>query len=588
MLLLAGNRSSMCGRRAATLVVAAVLALAGNGVRALCASATASVVVGVGGAGTTVPLPGPQAPAQGVTVSTPSVGGVPGIGVTVGETTHATPPPEKKETPSETPAPTTGKGSGTPLQAGGSSQATGARSSVTPAPSQSRRRAGAARRAREATARGGSGKRTGGASPEHLLSAAASALQQPGDTRTTAGRRGTTLRAPSASGSHGAGDLPLVLPLPGWSKLLILALALVAIAFAIRMAAVSRRARRLQRAHRVLSEDVGALQAALVPPPPVNLSGAEVSVAYRPADGPGAGGDFYDVFELERGRLAIIVGDVAGHGRGALREAALAHYTVRAYLEAGMSPRSALALAGRSLGRRGNEPTATVAAATFDASTSTLTYALAGHPPPIVSGVDVPEPPSVCSSPPLGSGLATGRRQATVSLPRDATVCFYTDGLTDARCANGANLLGRRRLGELARALDDPADAARLLDAVCELADATPDDMAACILTARASTRSSAGSFLEEIELDEVELSSDRPRKLLRDAGVATETADLSIDTALATARRHGAALLRIETVGGAVTVSVAAADTQPQAQPPAPPLDEPEPKGARLEGVAA
>jgi chemotaxis family two-component system sensor kinase Cph1 len=107
-----------------------------------------------------------------------------------------------------------------------------------------------------------------------------------------------------------------------------------------------------------------------------------VSVAYRPADGPAAGGDFYDVFALSDGRVAIVLGDVSGHGRAALARAAQKRYTLRAYVEAGLKPRAALRLAGSVLGTVPDDLFTTAAIAVHDPSTASLTYATAAtHSP---------------------------------------------------------------------------------------------------------------------------------------------------------------------------------------------------------------
>ena len=149
------------------------------------------------------------------------------------------------------------------------------------------------------------------------------------------------------------GSLPLPLPVPDWSKPIILLLLILVIALGVRWRLATRRAGRLERRQGSLLRDIEVMQAALVPEVPARLEGLAVSVAYRPAEGPAAGGDFYDVFAMAPHRVAVILGDVAGHGHDALRQAALTRYTLRAFLKETGDPRAALALAGHALSEPG-------------------------------------------------------------------------------------------------------------------------------------------------------------------------------------------------------------------------------------------
>jgi hypothetical protein len=348
--------------------------------------------------------------------------------------------------------------------------------------------------------------------------------------------------------------------IPGPVKALIGVLALLALGFGVRSWLATRRARKLERHRAELMGDVGLLQRALLPDVPGDLRGIDVSVAYRPAEGPAAGGDFYDVFELDRGRTAIIVGDVCGHGRAALAVTALMRYTLRAYLGAGFEPRVALQVAARSLDGDPEGALTTVVLAIYDPDAGTLTYACAGHEPPIVLGPAEYEPVTAFSSPPLGGFMLTGLRQTTVGLPPGSSVCFFTDGLVEARLGN--DMIGRRRLTEVLAELEPDAGAQLLLDRIAQSADRAPDDMAACLVRARDSALVGPSERVEQLAADSHDLADDRPIEFLKACGVDLETAVEARRAARAKAAEFGAVLIQVVVNDGRARVEVAPSET--------------------------
>ena len=298
-----------------------------------------------------------------------------------------------------------------------------------------------------------------------------------GDGRTApAAERATPARPAERSLIPGTVD-EIVDALPRWVAAVFVGFALIAVLMAINAYLSARRARALGAQRAVLLDDVGLLQTALLAPVPDHAGEAEVSVAYRPAAGPAAGGDFYDVITLGADRTGLLLGDVSGHGREALRDAALVRYTIRTFLAAGHDPADALARADACLGADLDGAFATVVAAVYDHGTHTLRYAKAGHHPPVVVGI-AHDPDGEPVSPPLGAGLGIVPEGCELTLEPGSTVCLFTDGVIEAR-RDGA-MLGRETLVGV---LDEGRPAGpEVLERIVAQADEVSDDLAVCLL----------------------------------------------------------------------------------------------------------
>ncbi len=331
--------------------------------------------------------------------------------------------------------------------------------------------------------------------------------------------------------------------MPDELKAALAALAALSVMLGVGYLLAALRARRLARQRRELLQEVGLLQTALLPPVPDKVGALLTSVAYRPADGPGAGGDFYDVLPLSGGRVGFILGDVSGHGRGALARTAFMRYTLRAYLEAGLEPRVALQVAGRVIDDNLGGDFATVLLAVHDPDTGSLTYASAGHPAPIVVGPQQHDPVTAASSPPIGVGVRTGLRQTTVPLVPGAVAALFTDGLLEARTPDG--ILGRERLTELLEGIGDDATARRLIESVAAEAEVRSDDMAAVVVTPTAGV--TTGLFrTEQLELSARELEGPIAGRFLEACGISEEEADEAVRDARVLAERFGGVVLHV------------------------------------------
>jgi hypothetical protein len=276
----------------------------------------------------------------------------------------------------------------------------------------------------------------------------------------------------------------------------VVGLAVLGIAMAGRSAWLSSIASRLRRRALELSDDVEFLQDALLPPIPARIGDVELSVAYRAADGPAAGGDFHDIVGLGDGKVGVLVGDVSGHGRKALGATALVHYTLRAHLEAGVRPCEVVRLTDSALSGKLRMHYATVLVGIYDEDASTFDYATAGHPAPLIRG-EARDHAVQGLSPPIGLGRGSGCRETRISIEAGSAICCFTDGLIEARNGND-EMLAREGLASILEGLGTRKDAGDLL-ARLSVATSGPDDLTACLL--RPLEASGDGTIVEEIEI---------------------------------------------------------------------------------------
>jgi hypothetical protein len=419
-----------------------------------------------------VPTPTP------ITLTTPAV---PAITVS----TPAVPTPSAQVPPATT-TPVTAPS--TPVTASPASGNSGSPTGTTPSSgSTTSSQGGSSTRARRRTPShhsSGGNTSTGGRHRPHASGQAVRTVNTAAHTVTPGESRPA---ADKAKKGDSLGDLGTTLAhsLPRAIELALIALVAIASLMSIDAYVQGRRARRLTRQRQGLLDDVGLLQAALLPNVPRRAGELAVSVGYRPAQGLAAGGDFYDVFPLDRDRTGIILGDVSGHGRESLIQAALVRYTLRTLMGEGHSLGEVLARADRYLEAEMGSNFATVIVATYDNANSELRYAKAGHEPPLISGV---ETASEETATPLGLGLGHDWPEFSHYLLPDETVCFYTDGLKEAR--RRGEQLGRDHIEALVR---EGLDAQELIARVEKDADTANDDLAAVIL--RNASGKPAGRF---------------------------------------------------------------------------------------------
>lgn len=183
-----------------------------------------------------------------------------------------------------------------------------------------------------------------------------------------------------------------------------------------------------ERMHRVADR----LQRALLPASFPNVEGIELRGAYRPASAEAeVGGDWYDAFELPDGRVAISMGDVAGHGLEAATVMGEIRQAMRAAAIGERSPAAVLEQINGVINLRPGIGMVTAIFGFYRPPTRELTYAVAGHPPPVLTIAGGFSGFLKGGGVPLGVETSIDAVDWKLTLPPRSCVVFYTDGITE-------------------------------------------------------------------------------------------------------------------------------------------------------------
>jgi serine phosphatase RsbU (regulator of sigma subunit)/PAS domain-containing protein len=286
-----------------------------------------------------------------------------------------------------------------------------------------------------------------------------------------------------------------------------------------------------------------ALQRALLPRQLPELPAVTAAAKYLPAGrGMDVGGDWYDVIPLSADRVALVIGDVMGHG---LPEAVImgrVRTALQTLSDLELPPDEVLAHLNDLVCGLGDDSFVTCLYAIYDPTTSSCTVARAGHPPPAVVCPDgTVNFAQVDDNPPLGVA-GPPFEVSELRIPDDALLVLYTDGLIDSTSCDPG--VGMDRMAGLLRVLQ-----AEALDRMCDSLTRAllPDDQQqaddAALLVAR--VRATAPDAVATWALPEDPRAAGQARRHVRDQLASwrleelTTTTELVVSELVANVVRH-------------------------------------------------
>lgn len=180
------------------------------------------------------------------------------------------------------------------------------------------------------------------------------------------------------------------------------------------------------------------LEQTVIPHDIQQIPGCRFAVIYEPAlSEAGVGGDFYDIFELEDGKVGVLIGDVTGKGLAAAVGITAVRHSIRSYAYLGHRPSSVLTLANAALCKSGVSEEEfgmlTVFFAVIDTRFGGISYASGGHEPAVLKTANGSIERLEAYGPLLGViGDIKYTDRNRKLLPGDKVV-MVTDGITEAR-----------------------------------------------------------------------------------------------------------------------------------------------------------
>jgi len=229
----------------------------------------------------------------------------------------------------------------------------------------------------------------------------------------------------------------------------------------------ARAMRRRDAKHQKEFEDARLIQRGLLPTAMPQASAVQLASSWQPANG--VGGDCFDALTFAGGGVGIVIADVAGKGVPAALLMSNLQAAVRAFAQEGAAPSSVTASVNRLLCRNMTSGRfVTFCYARLDPPAGWLTYANAGHNPPLLVHADGCVDRLVPGGTVLGVFADGAYEQGEFAIAPGDRLVLYTDGMTEGRNAAGEEF-GEERMAESAvahRALPAEAMLAAILNDV--------------------------------------------------------------------------------------------------------------------------